>query len=550
MSPEDNTLDLVVALSRPAGRAAAARALALQCGAEELLLFLRDPVLDTLIPAPGFPPTLSGGPSWRAFLKRCGDGGPCKAGVEMPLGVHREAVCFMSDRVAAVLLGGDQDPVHVALVARLLPMLAGALLAEQEALFATAAAADYRATADRARSLTDALESARAEQSRLNARLHDEHRRKDDFLAMLAHELRNPLTPLVTSIELLRRAGGPASERHLDIMARQVRQLSRLVEDLLDVSRVSHGRIELRRHRLSLGDVVADAIESSRPLLDALRHRVRLDLPEIPLEIDADNVRLTQVFSNLLHNAAKYTDPGGSISVTVERSGDEAVVRVRDDGVGIEPSMLGQVFDLFAQAPVALARAQGGLGIGLTLVRALVELHGGRVGVASGGIGRGTTFTVHLPLATPARENQPAAPRAATAEGAAGEAALRILIVDDNEDAANSLADVLGLMGHHAEVAFSGLKALQIAPDVDADLILLDIGLPELDGYEVARRMRRIVRRDTRLVALTGYGADEDKRRSREAGFDEHLVKPVMPETLGALLHRVRREEVSAEARK
>ncbi len=548
MSQENDTLDLFVALSCPERRADAARALALHCGAEDLLLFVRDPHLDTLMPAPGFPQTLAGGATWRAFLKRCGAGPHCDESVELPMGRRRIARCLAPTEVAAVLLGGHHDPVRVAQLERMLPMLSRALQAEQEAQFAKAAAADSRATADRARSLAAALESARSEQSRLNARLYDAHRRKDDFLAMLAHELRNPLTPLVTSIELMRRAGGAASERNLDIMARQVRQLSRLVEDLLDVSRVSHGRIELRRHRLSLGDVVADAIESSRPLLDALRHRVRIDLPEIPIEIDADNVRLTQVFSNLLHNAAKYTDPGGFIAITVERHGGEAVVRVRDDGVGIEPSMLGQVFDLFAQAPVALARAQGGLGIGLTLVRALVELHGGRVEVASEGIGRGTTFTVHLPLATAARETQPAAPRV-VAEGPAGDEALRILIVDDNEDAANSLADVLGLMGHHAEVAFSGMKALQIAPDVDADLILLDIGLPELDGYEVARRMRRIVRRDTRLVALTGYGADEDKRRSREAGFDEHVVKPVMPETLGALLHRVRREAVSAEIR-
>ena len=319
MSRELETLDLFVALSHPEGRAEAARKLALHCGAEDLLLFVRDPHLDTLIPASGFPQTLAGGPTWRAFLKRCGAGAQCDEAVELPMGRLRVARCLVPDGVAAVFLGGHHDPVRVAEVERMLPMLSRALQAEQEAQFARAAAEDSRATADHARSLAEALESARSEQTRLNARLYDEHRRKDDFLAMLAHELRNPLTPLVTSIELMRRSGGAASERNLDTMARQVRQLSRLVEDLLDVSRVSHGRIELRRHRLSLGDVLADAVESSRPLLDALRHRVRIDLPEIPAEVDADNVRLTQVFSNLLHNAAKYTDPGGSIAITLMR---------------------------------------------------------------------------------------------------------------------------------------------------------------------------------------------------------------------------------------
>jgi CheY-like chemotaxis protein len=354
---------------------------------------------------------------------------------------------------------------------------------------------------------------------------------------MLAHELRNPLTPLVTSIELIRRSGGRATDKHLDIMSRQTRQLSRLVEDLLDVSRVSRGRIELRRHRLRLFEVVTDALEASRPFLESRQHRVEVSTTDATVEVDADNVRLTQVFANLLHNAGKYTDPGGTIRLDCGRSGEEAFVKVQDSGLGLEPAMRESVFDLFVQAPMSLARAQGGLGIGLTLVRALVELHGGRVEVASAGLGHGSTFTVRLPLATGVAAVSADLPPDALH---APDRPVRVLVVDDNEDAANSMAEILRLMGHHAEVAFSGLKAMHIADDVEPDLVMLDIGLPEIDGYEVARRLRRSNRRRVRLVAVTGYGAESDKVRTREAGFDEHVVKPVMPETLAGIIERVR----------
>jgi signal transduction histidine kinase/CheY-like chemotaxis protein len=532
-----STIELVVALSVPLQRAKAAQQLAAHLGVRHLLVYVRDPVVESMIPAPGFPQTVRGGPAWRALLARCLSPGRHRAVVDYPEGTTTEALVVVPGDVALVFVGGTPDDENLSLIETLLPMLAVALCAEQRVIFAAAEALEARDAASRARTLASALEAARAEGAKLNAELRDEHRRKDDFLAMLAHELRNPLTPLVTSIELLRRQGGdsPGVQRQLEVMARQVRQLSRLVEDLLDVSRVSRGRIELRRHRLMLSDVLIDAIDASRPLLDARRHEVTLRIPEVALPVNADNVRLTQVFSNLVHNAAKYTDPGGRIEVSVEHEGEEAVVRIVDNGIGIDPDIIPRVFDLFTQAPVSLDRAQGGLGIGLTLVRALVELHGGRVAVHSEGVGRGSTFSVRLPLMVTGAVAAiaPSAPRPPPEERS-----LRVLVVDDNEDAADSLADVLRLMGHHAEVAYSGTMALQAADDLDADLILLDIGLPEIDGYEVARRLRRMVGRDTRIVALTGYGTEEDKRRSREAGFDEHVVKPVMADALAGITQR------------
>lgn len=382
------------------------------------------------------------------------------------------------------------------------------------------------------------LQNEIAERKRAEEALRQADRRKDEFLATLAHELRNPLTPLVTSIELIRRARGVASEKQLDIMSRQTRQLSRLVEDLLDVSRVNRGRIELRRHRLKLRDVITDALEASRPFLDSRRHRVEVKFCKEDINLHADNVRLAQVFANILHNAGKYTDPGGTIRIATDVEAGEAFVRVTDNGLGIDPSMIESVFDLFTQAPMSLERAQGGLGIGLTLVRALVELHGGRVQASSEGLGRGSTITVRLPIS--ARTESEARPETPAPAEAPADRPMRVLVVDDNEDAANSMADMLRLMGHHAEVAFSGLKAMHMAEDVEPDLVLLDIGLPEVDGYEVARRVRLSNRRTVRLVAVTGYGSESDKRRSREAGFDEHVVKPVMPETLYAIIERAR----------
>jgi signal transduction histidine kinase/CheY-like chemotaxis protein len=534
-----STLELIASLSDRSTRAQAACVLAARLGAEELLIFLPDPELGVLVSAPGFAQTLRGDSAWRAFLADCAAARGTKRLVQLPVGRLRSALAISSAEVVVVLLGGEPRESELTTLACALPLLAGLLKSEHQIALASAEATDAREAANRATALSSALEAARSEHAKLNAELREEHRRKDEFLAMLAHELRNPLSPLLTSLEILRHPAVTVyqRDRHINVMRRQVSQISRLVEDLLDVSRVGRGRIELKRQQVALRDVIDHALEECQPLLQTRRHQVSVSLPEAALLVDVDPVRMRQVFANLLNNAAKYTDPGGRLMVKAERDGPDAVVRIEDNGIGITADMLPRVFDLFAQGQVSIERAQGGVGIGLTLVRMLLELHGGSVAAESPGAGQGSTFIVRLPLAevdVPAR----AAPTGKTREGQ--HRLLRVLVVDDNHDAADAMAAMLELMGHHAEVAYDGIKALQLAYDLEPDLVLLDLGLPDMDGFEVARRLKRLPNRIPRLVALTGYGADEDKRRTSEAGFDEHVIKPVTPETVSEIVDRTK----------
>jgi PAS domain S-box-containing protein len=374
------------------------------------------------------------------------------------------------------------------------------------------------------------------EQKRAEGALREADRRKDEFLATLAHELRNPLATVRTALHVLQQPGlsGADAATARQMMGRQVEQLVQLVDDLLDVARVVHDRIALRRQRVALAAVLARAVETARPAIDAARHALTVTVPPGPVWLEADEVRLVQVVGNLLHNAAKYTEPGGRIDLTAAREGDEAVVRVRDTGIGIRPDMLGRVFDLFVQSERATDRAQGGLGIGLTLVRKLVELHGGRVHASSEGPGTGSEFVVRLP-ALPASVT--AKPRTNGAPGAGAVMRRRVLLVDDNVDAAESLALLLRLQGHDVRVAHDGPAALRAVAAERPEVVFLDIGMPGMDGYEVCRRLRQLRGVDgVRVVALTGWGQDEDRRRSREAGFDLHLVKPVEPEALHEVL--------------
>jgi signal transduction histidine kinase/DNA-binding response OmpR family regulator len=384
-----------------------------------------------------------------------------------------------------------------------------------------------------------------------NARLYREireaDRRKGEFLAMLGHELRNPLAPVMNALHVIRQAGDVSEEvgEARDVAERQVRHLARLVDDLLDVSRINSGKIELRKGRVDLREAVARAVETARPLIESRRHELTVELPPHPLTLSADKARLEQVLSNLLNNAAKYTEPGGTIRLEVVREGDEAVARIRDDGIGIEPRLLPRVFELFTQADRSLDRSQGGLGIGLTLVRRLVELHGGLVSAHSEGIGRGSEFTVRLPAdpadapdgAPSASLGRTAAKGARAGAGAGSGPPRRVLLVDDNVDGAVILARLLRAGGHRGDRAHDGRTALELAGATCPDVVLLDIGLPEMDGYEVATRLRGMegLQRAT-LVALTGYGQEEDRRRSTAAGFDHHLVKPVDPDAIRDLL--------------
>jgi signal transduction histidine kinase len=383
---------------------------------------------------------------------------------------------------------------------------------------------------DRVRERTAALTEA-------NARLAEDDRRKDEFLATLAHELRNPLAPIRNALGVLRlqRLGDPVVEQLGGMMGRQVALMVRLIDDLLDVSRITRGKIELRKELVDVARVAADAVETARPLIQERRHHLETALPAEPLRLEADPARLAQVIANLLNNAAKYTEPGGRIRLAAERQDGEAVVRVRDTGIGVRPEMLPKIFDLFQQADRPEGRVSEGLGIGLTLVKRLVELHGGRVSAHSAGPGQGSEFVVRLPL--PAAPGLVRAPSSRPTRGAAGAAGRRVLIVEDNADAADSLALLLRALGHEVRVVGDGPAALEAASSFRPDVALLDIGLPEMDGYEVARRLRRDpALGDAVLVALSGYGQEEDRRRSHAAGFDVHLVKPVDLEGLQALL--------------
>ncbi len=373
------------------------------------------------------------------------------------------------------------------------------------------------------------------------ARLLEAHRRKDEFLATLAHELRNPLAPVRNAVELLRRHTLDAAKQAWasELIERQVRILSRLIDDLMDVSRINRGRIELRRDIVPLNEVLADAIDAVRPMIDEAGHELAVLLPDRQLVIDGDRTRLAQAFMNLLNNAAKYTDPGGRIELGVVVEKETAVVTIRDNGIGIPPEHLDGVFELFSQVESALTRSHGGLGIGLSLTQKLVQMHGGTVRAYSEGLGHGSRFLVHLPLASARAAASPAEPASAPAQDAAT-SALRILVADDNVDAGETLAALLEMMGHTVRVVHDGEAVVQAAAEDKPQLVLLDIGMPKLNGYEACRRIRAQARgNQPALVAITGWGQPEDLRRSQEVGFDHHLVKPVEIEALSAVLDSV-----------
>ncbi len=365
--------------------------------------------------------------------------------------------------------------------------------------------------------------------------LREADRRKTEFLAMLAHELRNPLAPIRNAVQVMRQTAGDegAIAAASEMMERQVGQLVRLVDDLLDVNRISRGKIELRRQQVELAAVVRDAVEAVRPLAESMQHELAVSLPSKPVFLHADQARLSQVISNLLNNACKFTDNGGRIQLSAERDADDVVIHVRDNGIGIVPEQLPRIFEMFAQIDTSLERSVSGLGLGLTLVKNLVELHGGKVEARSEGAGRGTEFVVRLPVLAESTSSTPTQPVRAQAP----ETSRSILVVDDNADSAKSLAMLLKLGGHSIRTAHDGLEALAAAENYRPDVVLLDIGLPRLNGYDVARRIREQPwGSEMTLIALTGWGQDDDRQKSKDAGFDEHLVKPVEIASLKKIL--------------
>jgi PAS domain S-box-containing protein len=369
-------------------------------------------------------------------------------------------------------------------------------------------------------------------------RLRDTDRRKDEFLATLAHELRNPLAPIRNALEIMRVDGRDRSaveDVAHKMIERQVAQMMRLVDDLLDVSRITTGRLELRRERIELAQVIRSAVETSRPLIDAAHHELSVELPSGPILLDADPVRLAQVFSNVLNNAARYMAEGGRIRVTADRDDQMVTVVVQDFGIGIAPDALPRIFDMFAQGDVSGEQSHGGLGIGLTLVKRLVEMHSGTVEASSEGRGRGTSISVRLPIAPAA--SAPLQPSKSDAGRRFNSTAHRILIADDNRDAAESMGMLLRLMGNDVRTVFDGVEAVEEAETFRPDLILLDIGMPKLNGHDAARRIREQGwSQGTTLVALTGWGREDDKRKAAEAGFDRHFTKPIDPATLQRLI--------------
>jgi signal transduction histidine kinase/CheY-like chemotaxis protein len=443
-----------------------------------------------------------------------------------------------SDLPVLLLVGPDADSAASTETVR---MLANVTLLERPLRRATLVSAVR--TALRARDRQYQIRSHLAERARAEESLRLADRRKDEFLATLGHELRNPLAPLLTALQLLQATGmqDPVAVRVSAVMDRQINHLVRLVNDLLEVSRITRGLIEVRRETLDLTAVLYSAIDTSRPGLNAAGHKLSIELSPEPVVVCGDAVRLTQVFSNLLTNAAKYTNDGGHVRIRVVSDGNRATVSVRDNGIGIAADQLPSVFDMFTQVNRSSRHAQGGLGIGLTLVRSLVALHGGRVEARSDGLGCGSEFIVELPVAADGAVSsiESSSPKQFPRR--------RILIVDDNRDAAETLGELLRALGATVSVAHSGSDGLEKLRSFGPDSVLLDIGMPDMDGYEVARRIRATAEyRRILLIALTGWGQEHDQRRSRAAGFDQHVVKPPDIDRLRELLSAGWRDRDSA----
>jgi signal transduction histidine kinase len=533
VTPSDPDAPLVLSgLARVEDRADAARRIAAWLGADELVILVRDPKVDALLPVPGFPQTLRGGITWREFLKRAVVPGAHRAEVELPLETVRAAVARVTvDGLAFVVLGGAPDQQRLAALAESAPLLAALVHAENRVRAAEGEANVARAMGRRASELANALDGARSDLQRaledaakLNAELQENNRRKDEFLAMLGHELRNPMAAIAGALEVMRQThDASAGARARAIIDRQASQLARLVDDLLDVSRVSQGKIVLRPAVVNVATVVQNAVETTRSMTSARGHCVAIDV-EPDLFVTGDAARLEQMVTNLMTNAARYTDPGGHIRITARREGLEIAITVEDNGIGIPPEMLSSIFDPFVQVAPAIDRPAGGLGIGLTLVKRLTELHGGRV-EATSERGRGSAFTIFLPATAAPKLTDDAAAAPLTSPVATSK---RVLVVDDNSDSGEMLVELMQTWGHDAAHVGDGQAALRAAAERVPDIVLLDIGLPGMDGFEVAARLRASpVTRSIRIIALSGYGQEEDRKRSRAAGCDDHLVKPV-----------------------
>lgn len=538
---DGSMLALVVALSDRKHRADAAAALARELGAQALFAFVEDRQLEgVLVPAPGFPAVVAGGPAWRSLLESCRQPGTYRREVGFPTASSMTAALALVAHGLSLVFVGPVDEARLPNLAALTPLLAALLhaehtevvsaghlrVAQESMLHATSLAASLDRALATLESQTFSLEEARK-------RAEEAARVKDEFLAMLGHELRNPLAPIGTALALLK-LEGKKSRAH-EVIERQVAHMTRLVDDLLDVSRIAQGKIELRKEPIELAQVVERAIEMTSPLIEQKQQTLLLEVPR-GLRVEADPARLSQVLSNLFTNAAKYSEARSKILLRAERVADRICIRVKDDGVGIEPHMLDAVFDTFLQVRQSSDRAQGGLGLGLAIVRNLVALHGGSVSVRSEGKGQGSEFSIELPALDDEAVNPASGDRRDSDQDTSARGT-HILIVDDNEDAAEMLCCYLGAKGHTVRAAADGKMALSLAQELRPDVAVLDIGLPGMDGYELAAHLRASpLTKGCRLIALTGYGQPSDQMRALEAGFDAHVVKPVELNRLEALV--------------
>ncbi len=523
------TFELSCALAVPSGRAEAAAALARALGAEALLIFLYDGRVGALVPAGPWVQRVPGGPTWVTFLQRCEQPGEHHAEAAWPDLAQRRPVHALSRAGFVLVVIGPQArlpaPEEIAL-----PLLAGLLQAELAVALAQGQVQVERQEARHANALTAALERARAEleralneSARLTRELQQANQAKDEFLALLGHELRNPLAPIATALQLLKMRGQFVTKEHA-IIERHVAHLTGLVNDLLDVARVTRGKVELNKSVVELSVIVERAAEMASSLIESHRHTFRVDVPPTGCRVEVDVGRMCQVVSNLLTNAARYTPPGGLITVRGWRDGEEVRLTVRDTGVGIDPALMPHLWEPFVQG--ARAKGQGGLGLGLSLVKNLTRLHGGEATVRSEGPNRGSEFELRLPAASVS----PPVETEVAAQVVRREATVRrnVLVVDDNVDAAEILAEALQLEGYDVRVCHDGPQALGVVESFVPDVAILDIGLPTMDGYELARRLKsRPALLNTRLIAATGYGRESERAAARSAGFDHHLVKPL-----------------------
>lgn len=547
-------VSIFIDLQKPEGRIAATDKLARYTGAARVMVFGKDAEVDMFLPAPGLPQTLRSGGRWQSFLRQCAASGSAHSSVSLAESEPDWPVWGDSDSSGTVIVAylGTQPAASVrAAIAALLPLLGAKLAGERAELAAAGLAAAANDSNRRSRELNKALDASRRElqtayqlaknelvsRREAEAKLREADRRKDEFLAMLAHELRNPLAPIGMAAKILGMENLSAAriKQTCEIIERQLGHMTSLLDDLLDVSRVTRGLVTLVPELHDIGAILSDAVEQARPLFDSRDQGLSIALSAPAAQVSGDGTRLVQIITNLLNNASKYTPRGGSIEMELTQDATMVQIIVRDNGIGIDAALLPDIFDLFVQGERSPDRAQGGLGLGLALVKTLVERHGGSVSAASAGPGAGSEFTVRLPRAHGvAQVMEPGEPDATAGTGK------DILIVDDNADAADTLSLFLGTVGHRLRVAYEGSTAMAMVGQSPPDILLLDIGLPDIDGYELARQVRALPQTaDAILIALTGYGQPADRERSIAAGFNHHLTKPVDAAALLRLLASV-----------